>query len=148
MAQAGKSRAECAQSCGGIKRPSYPRRTRSSGVRSRTRTDPAIREALESWPWQNAVQRPGVAARINIPSSYVRYRYTASVKAVLVASTRKQEQPDLCLPTEGKAVENKKTATSGENSRLGTCKRALTNTRISVWRRGLWDGVTEPLCPL
>lgn len=51
------------------KRPSYPRSTRSSGVRSRTRTGPAIREALESWPWRNAAQRPGAAARINISSS-------------------------------------------------------------------------------
>lgn len=44
---------------------------------------------------------------------YVRYRYSASGKAVLVASTRKQGEPGLCLPREGEAVENNKAVTSG-----------------------------------
>lgn len=101
------------------KRPSYPRST----PEQRCEIPYQYRSSNSRSTGELALTECSVASRCRCQDKYsfqyVRYRYAAAGKAVLVASTRKHEPPDLCLPRVGEAVANNKAATSDENSRLG-----------------------------
>lgn len=62
---------------------------------------------------RSAAQRPGAAARINIPSSMFATDTQLQGKLCLWPVLEKEGELGLCLPREGEAVENNKAATSG-----------------------------------